>query len=64
MILHVAAVMFYLTYKRSNLIAPMVTGSRSFSTDPGLKFAPLWKAILVALIAGGFTWFVMKGLRL
>ena len=63
-ILHIAAVVFYLAYKRSNLIAPMITGRRAFTADPGLKFAPLWRAILVALVAGGLTWFVMKGLRL
>ena len=63
-VLHIAAVAFYLTYKRSNLVAPMITGRRLFSTDPGLTFAPLWRAILVALIAGGLTWFIMKGLRL
>jgi cytochrome b len=61
--LHVAAVGFYHTYKRSNLVGPMITGSRHFSADPGLKFAPLWRAVLVALIAGGVTWWVMKGLR-
>jgi len=62
-VLHVAAVAFYLTYKRSNLIAPMITVRRLFAAAPGLKFAPLWRAILVALIAGGLTWWVMKGLR-
>ena len=62
-VLHVAAVAFYLTYKRSNLIAPMITGRRTFASDPGLSFAPWWRAVLVALIAGGLTWWVMKGLR-
>ena len=61
---HIAAVVFYLTYKRSNLVAPMITGRRLFSADPGLEFAPLWRAIVVALVAGGATWFIMKGLRL
>jgi cytochrome b len=63
-LLHIVAVVFYLTYKRSNLVAPMITGRRLFSADPGLTFAPLWRAILVAVIAGAVTWFVMKGLRL
>lgn len=61
---HVAAVTFYLVYKRANLIAPMITGRKQFSADPGLQFAPLWRAALVAVIAAAFTWWVMKGLRL
>jgi cytochrome b len=62
-LLHVAAVVFYLVYKRSNLIGAMVTGRRPFAADPGLKFAPLWLAALVAALAAAFAWWVSKGLR-
>jgi len=63
-LLHVAAVLFYLLYKRANLIEPMITGRRTFAQDPGLKFAPLWLAAVVAALALAFAWWVSKGLRL
>ncbi|MDP3173550.1 MAG: cytochrome b/b6 domain-containing protein [Phenylobacterium sp.] len=63
-LLHLAAVAFYLLYKRTNLIAPMLTGRRAFASDPALSFAPLWRAILVAVFAAAITWWVMGGLRL
>jgi cytochrome b len=62
-VLHVAAVVFYLTYKRANLIGAMVTGRQAFSDDPKLAFAPLWRAALAAIVAGAIAWFVAKGLR-
>lgn len=63
-VLHVAAVLFYLVYKRSNLIGPMFTGKRRFERDPGLTFAPLWRTVVVALVAAGFAWWASKGFRL
>ncbi|PIC00513.1 cytochrome b/b6 domain-containing protein [Caulobacter sp. X] len=60
---HVAAVVFYLVYKRSNLIRPMVTGRRRLDADPQLAFAPPWLALLIALVAAALTYWVMKGLR-
>lgn len=60
---HVAAVIFYLVWKRSNLIGPMVTGRRAFATDPGLRFAPAWLTAVVALAAAAFAWWVSKGAR-
>jgi len=62
--LHVAAVVFYLIYKRANLVRPMITGRQTFSEDPKLAFAPLWRAVLAAAVAGALAWFVAKGLRL
>jgi cytochrome b len=63
-VVHVAAIAFYLIYKRSNLIAPMISGRRLFAVDPALRFAPLWRALLAALVAGAVTWWVMTGLKL
>jgi cytochrome b len=63
-VLHVAAVVFYLTYKRANLVGAMITGRQAFSQDPKLTFAPAWRAVLAAVVAGGLAWFVAKGLRL
>jgi cytochrome b len=62
--LHVAAVVFYLTYKRANLIAAMVTGRQAFAEDPKLAFAPAWRAALAAVAAGLIAWCVARGLRL
>jgi len=63
-VLHVVAVLFYLVWKRSNLIRPMVTGRRRFAVDPGLTFAPWWRVLATAVAAAAFAWFVSKGLRL
>jgi len=48
--LHVAAVLFYLLYRRDNLIMPMVTGARAWAGEaPALRFATLRRgAILFA----------------
>lgn len=62
--LHVAAVAFYLIYKRSNLIGPMITGRRSFAQDPGLRFAPIWTTVLCAAVAVAFAWWVSRGFRI
>jgi len=62
-VLHLAAVAFYLTYKRANLVGAMITGRQAFSEDPKLAFAPLWRAALAAVAAGAVAWFVAKGLR-
>ena len=63
-VVHVAAVLFYLFYKRTNLIAPMITGRRTFPQDPGLAGAPAWRLVVAAAAAAAFAWFVSKGLRL
>jgi cytochrome b len=63
-VLHLSAIAFYALYKRANLITPMITGYKSFETDPKLRFAPLWRAALGAGAAVAVTWWVMKGLRL
>jgi cytochrome b len=63
-VLHLAAVVFYALYKRADLVRPMVTGRSRFDRDPGLAFAPLWRAALVAVVAGLVAWWVAKGLRL
>lgn len=62
--LHVAAVLFYLIWKRTNLIRPMITGRRILPVDPGFKAAPLWRLAFGVLAAGALAWFVARGLRL
>jgi cytochrome b len=63
-VLHVAAVLFYLIWKRTNLIGPMITGRRAFPSDPRLADAPLWRLVVGVVLAGAIAWFLSKGLRL
>jgi cytochrome b len=60
---HVAAVLWYLVWKRSNLISAMFTGRRRFARDPGLTFAPWWRVLATALVAAAVAWALAKGLR-
>ena len=60
---HVAAVLWYLFWKRSNLISAMFTGRRRFAKDPGLTFAPWWLVLATALVAAAAAWALSKGLR-
>ena len=62
-VLHVAAVLFYLLWKRTDLLGPMITGRRVLPSDPGLAGAPLWRLAVGVVLAGAITWFVAKGLR-
>jgi cytochrome b len=61
--LHVAAILFYGIWKRTNLIGPMITGRRELPSDPGLAGAPMWRLLVGAAIAAAIAWFVSKGLR-
>jgi cytochrome b len=62
-VLHVLAVVFYLVWKRTDLILPMITGKRALPSDPGLAGAPWWRLILGVALAGGVAWALSKGLR-
>lgn len=62
--LHIVAVVFYLVYKRRNLISAMFTGSRRFASEgPSVTFAPLWRLAVGIVLAVGVAWFVAKGLK-
>ena len=63
-VLHLAAIVFYAAYKRADLVRPMLTGRQTFAADPKLTFAPLWRTVLVALVALAVAWFTSKGFRL
>ena len=62
--LHLAAVFFYLIYKRANLIGPMITGHARLTRDPGLRFASYWRLLAAALAALAVAWWASKGFRL
>ncbi len=60
-VLHVAAVLFYLVYKRTNLIGAMVTGRRAFPQDPDLAGAPMWRLLACVAVAAALAFAVSKG---
>jgi len=64
--LHILAIVFYLVYKRENLIAAMVTGDKFLPTHPRGDFeaAPWWRAVMGLLVAGGLVALVASGFAL
>jgi cytochrome b len=61
---HVAAVVFYLVYKRDNLIGAMLTGRRLMASEPPtIRFAPWWLAFVGVAVAAAVAWPIMKGFR-
>jgi cytochrome b len=62
--LHVAAVAFYLIYKRANLVHPMITGRARFAEDPNLSFAPIWRMLAAVAVAAFIGWWASRGFRL
>jgi cytochrome b len=61
--LHVLAVLFYLVWKRTNLIGAMFTGKRALPSDPGLAGAPAWRLVVGVVLAAAIAWVLSKGLR-
>ncbi|MFN3523897.1 MAG: cytochrome b/b6 domain-containing protein [Phenylobacterium sp.] len=62
--LHLAAIAFYLVYKRDNLVRPMVTGWRTFSGPaPAVRFAPAWRILVGVVLAAAAAWAVARGFR-
>jgi cytochrome b len=61
--LHLAAIVFYLLYKRDNLIAAMITGYRRPAAGPGheVVFASWGKALVGVALAVVVTWGVARG---
>jgi cytochrome b len=63
-LLHLAAIAFYLVVKRINLIGPMLTGKRRGEnlTGParGIEPIPLWRLATGIVIAVGVVWFVAR----
>ena len=62
--LHLAAIGFYAVRGR-NLIGPMLTGRGDI--PPGAaapRFAPIWRAVVLALAAFALAWFVAHGLSM
>ncbi len=52
--IHILAVLFYLWFKRDNLLKPMITGIKKWPCDADTSGGNLWvAAALAALVAGG-----------
>lgn len=63
-VLHVAAILFYLLVKRRNLVSAMLTGHRSPEADPAYRFAPLPRALVGVLLAAAVAWLVAQSFYL
>jgi cytochrome b len=59
---HIAAVLFHLTYKKENLILPMITGikQRQGNFTGGDLQQPFWLAALVAAVAAGAVYLLVR----
>jgi cytochrome b len=63
--IHIAAIMFYLFYKRDNLIRPMVTGKKQFAAPVAdMVLAPMWRAVVIAILSAGFAFWIAQGAHL
>lgn len=62
--LHIAAIVFYLIIKRTNLIGPMVTGKRRAENAEGpavgIAPVPLWRLAIGVLLAVASVWLVLR----
>lgn len=59
--LHLAAVAFYLVYKRENLVGAMVTGSRAVEAGaPPAVVVPIWRLVAGCVIAGAIFALLVK----
>ncbi len=64
-LLHILAVLFYLLFRKRNLIAPMVIGSQAseMSGKEPLVSAPFWKFAAAAIIAGMSAYALARGFQ-
>jgi cytochrome b len=59
--IHVLAVLFYLVYKRENLVKPMITGVKQWSgTEPNPASGRTWIAALITGLAGVAVYFLVQ----
>ena len=65
-VLHIAAVLFYVLVKKHNLVAAMLHGHREYSQQPSstLRFASATRVIVGVILAAAVTWWIASGLEL
>ena len=65
-VLHIAAVLFYVIFKKQNLIGAMMHGRRKYPQQPEspIQFASATRAILGVALAAALTWMIARGLEL
>ena len=65
-VLHIAAVLFYVIFKKQNLIGAMLHGHREYAEQPGvsIRFASVTRAIVGIVLAVVLTWLIARGLEL
>ena len=64
-VMHISAIVFYLAFKKTNLVAPMVSGRTQVSAEDSSradypKFVPLWRALVGLAISVGITWLIIS----
>jgi cytochrome b len=65
-VLHIGAVLFYVIFKKQNLIGAMMHGRRAHAQEPAtpVQFASAARAIVGVILAAALTWIVSRGLEL
>jgi cytochrome b len=64
--LHIAAVLFYVIFKKHNLIGAMLHGHRKYAQPPEtpIRFASAIRALFGLVLAVAATWMIASGLEL
>ena len=57
--LHIAAILFYLIFKKDNLAIAMITGRRRALKVNAMTPVPVWRVIPGLVIASGVVWWVI-----
>jgi cytochrome b len=59
--LHLVAVLYYLLFRRKNLVGPMITGrGPAGAAGEAMVTAPLWRFLVSAVLAAGLTFGILK----
>jgi cytochrome b len=62
--LHIAAVLFYLLFRKENLIGAMLSGKRACDSDqPPVKRASAVRLLIGVVLAGALTWLVIRAFQ-
>jgi cytochrome b len=63
--LHIAAVLFYVIFKKQNLITAMLHGYREYAEQPSssVRFASVTRSIIGVVLAAALTWWIARGVE-